>query len=168
MEAIMEEFSAEYFKKLAHDIMFDLNDEEVSELQEEFKVLLQQIELLDGIDTEGVEEMIYPFEAETTFLREDSVDNVISQEAALRLCTFFFLRLLLLFHRLRLIPVHIFLIGQRIIACLTVINDQNRGCQLTDKIAVMGNKQHRSLIILQRLLQCFFSDEVQMIGRLIH
>lgn len=79
----MEEFSAEYFKKLAHDIMFDLNDEEVSELQEEFKVLLQQIELLDGIDTEGVEEMIYPFEAETTFLREDSVDNVISQEAAL-------------------------------------------------------------------------------------
>ena len=24
----MEEFSAEYFKKLAHDIMFDLNDEE--------------------------------------------------------------------------------------------------------------------------------------------
>ena len=55
----MEEFSAEYFKKLAHDIMFDLNDEEVSELQEEFKVLLQQIELLDGVDTEGVEEMIY-------------------------------------------------------------------------------------------------------------
>ena len=48
-----------------------------------FKGLLQQIELLDGIDTEGVEEMIYPFEAETTFLREDSVDNVISQEAAL-------------------------------------------------------------------------------------
>lgn len=79
----MEEFSAEYFKKLAHDIMFDLNDEEVSELQEEFKVLLQQIELLNGIDTEGVEEMIYPFEAETTFLREDSVDNVIPQEAVL-------------------------------------------------------------------------------------
>ncbi|MCR0568670.1 Asp-tRNA(Asn)/Glu-tRNA(Gln) amidotransferase subunit GatC [[Clostridium] innocuum] len=79
----MEEFSAEYFKKLAHDIMFDLNDEEVSELQEEFKVLLQQIELLNGIDTEGVEEMIYPFEAETTFLREDSVDNIIPQESAL-------------------------------------------------------------------------------------
>lgn len=52
-------------------------------MQNEFKVLLQQIELLDGIDTEGVEEMIYPFEAETTFLREDSVDNVISQDAAL-------------------------------------------------------------------------------------
>ena len=48
----MEEFSAEYFKQLAHDIMFDLKDDEVSELQDEFKVLLQQIELLDGIDTE--------------------------------------------------------------------------------------------------------------------
>lgn len=63
----MEEFSAEYFKKLAHDIMFDLKDDEVSELQDEFKVLLQQIELLDGIDTEGVEEMIYPFEAKQRF-----------------------------------------------------------------------------------------------------
>lgn len=79
----MEAFSAEYFKKLAHDIMFDLSDQEISELQEEFKVLLQQIELLDSIDTEGVEEMIYPFESETSFLREDTVDNVISQEAAL-------------------------------------------------------------------------------------
>lgn len=79
----MEAFDVEYFKKLAHDIMFDLADEEVKELQVEFQALLQQIEVLDGIDTEGVEEMIYPFEAETTFLREDRVDHVISQEAAL-------------------------------------------------------------------------------------
>ena len=39
--------------------------------------------MLDKIDTENVEEMIYPFEAETVFLREDKVENVISQEAAL-------------------------------------------------------------------------------------
>lgn len=79
----MEQYSAEYFKKLAHDIMFDLSDEEACELQEEFKELLEQIEVLDKIDTENVEEMIYPFEAETVFLREDKVENVISQEAAL-------------------------------------------------------------------------------------
>ena len=79
----METFDEAYFKKLAHDIMFDVNEEEVKKLQEEFKVLLEQIEVLDEINTEGVEEMIYPFEADTTFLREDVVENVISQEDAL-------------------------------------------------------------------------------------
>ena len=79
----MEAYSAEYFKKQAHDIMFDVSDDEVVELQAEFKELLSQIDVLNEIDTEGVEEMIYPFEAETKFLREDVVANVISQEDAL-------------------------------------------------------------------------------------
>ncbi|MEG0506218.1 MAG: Asp-tRNA(Asn)/Glu-tRNA(Gln) amidotransferase subunit GatC [Longicatena sp.] len=76
----METFSSEYFEKLAHDIMFEVSAQEVAELKEEFKVLCQQIDVLNEIDTEGVEEMIYPFEAPTTFLREDVVENVISQE----------------------------------------------------------------------------------------
>ena len=42
----MEAYSAEYFKKLAHDIMFDVSDDEVVELQAEFKELLSQIDVL--------------------------------------------------------------------------------------------------------------------------
>lgn len=80
----METFDKAYFKKLANQLMFDLNDQEISELQEDFKVLLEQISILDQVNTDGVEEMVYPFEAETTFLREDEVVNVISQEEALR------------------------------------------------------------------------------------
>ena len=79
----MEEYSKEYFKRLANQIMFDLSDDEIVQLQEDFKTLTQQMELLDKIDTEGVETMVYPFEAETTFLREDVVTNQISQEEAL-------------------------------------------------------------------------------------
>lgn len=79
----METFDKAYFEKLAHDIMFDVNEQEVKELQEEFKVLLEQIDVLDEINTDGVEEMIYPFEAETTFLREDVVENVMTQKEAL-------------------------------------------------------------------------------------
>lgn len=79
----METFDKAYFEKLAHDIMFDVNEQEVKELQEEFKVLLEQIDVLDEINTDGVEEMIYPFEAETTYLREDVVENVVTQEEAL-------------------------------------------------------------------------------------
>ncbi|MEG0274544.1 MAG: Asp-tRNA(Asn)/Glu-tRNA(Gln) amidotransferase subunit GatC [Longicatena sp.] len=79
----MENFSTEYFKKLANGIMFDINDQEAEELKEEFKVLLDQIDVLNEIPTDGVEEMVYPFELETSFLRSDEVDRVISQEDAL-------------------------------------------------------------------------------------
>lgn len=79
----METFCAEYFKKLAHDIMFDIDEQEICELQEEFTLLLEQIDILDEIQTEGVAEMVYPFETATTFLREDRVANIITQEEAL-------------------------------------------------------------------------------------
>lgn len=79
----METFDKAYFKKLANQLMFDVCDEEMEALQEDFKVLLKQLDLLNKIDTEDVEEMVYPFEAETSFLREDVVEHVISQEEAL-------------------------------------------------------------------------------------
>ncbi len=48
----------------------------------EFDVLTQQIQLFDKVDTEGVEPMVYPFEEETSFLREDEVTHVLTQEGA--------------------------------------------------------------------------------------
>lgn len=71
-----------YFKKLAHQLMFDLSDEEADSIVEEFTSLEKQMSLLEAIDTKNVEEMIYPFEEETTFLRDDVVTNVISQDDA--------------------------------------------------------------------------------------
>lgn len=79
----MEKKDAAYFKKLAHNLMFELNDQEAQELVEEFETLTKQLALLEAIDTTGVEEMIYPFEEETSFIREDVVSNVISQKEAL-------------------------------------------------------------------------------------
>lgn len=72
------------YRKLANQLMFDLSDEEVNELDKEFDTLLKQIELLDTIDTEGVEPMVYPFEAPTVFLRDDEVDNVLPQADVLK------------------------------------------------------------------------------------
>lgn len=79
----METLNKEYLKKLANQLMFDLSDTEVEELQEDFKVLLEQIALLDNVDTSDVKEMVYPFETATTYLRADNVDHVISQKEAL-------------------------------------------------------------------------------------
>jgi aspartyl-tRNA(Asn)/glutamyl-tRNA(Gln) amidotransferase subunit C len=78
-----EKKDAAYFKQLAHQLMFDLSDEEAQNIVDEFDVLQKQLQLLDAVNTDGVEEMVYPFEDETTFIREDEVSNVISQEEAL-------------------------------------------------------------------------------------
>lgn len=79
----MEKFSTAYFKKLANQIMLDLSENEIDELQEDFKTLTKQMELLDKIDTNEIEEMIYPFDEDTFYLREDQITNVISKEDAL-------------------------------------------------------------------------------------
>ena len=73
----METFDKEYFQKLAGGIMLDVNEQE-------FAILTSQIQLFDKVDTEGVEPMIYPFEEETHFLREDVVNHVLSQQDALK------------------------------------------------------------------------------------
>ena len=79
----METLDKSKFKKLANQLMFDLNDQEIEELQDDFKILMEQIALLDRIDTSNVSEMVYPFEVETTYLREDNVIHVIAQGDAL-------------------------------------------------------------------------------------
>lgn len=71
------------YRKLANQLMFDLSDEEVEELDQEFDTLLKQIDLLESINTDGVEPMVYPFEEACSFMREDEVKEVITQEEAL-------------------------------------------------------------------------------------
>lgn len=80
----MEKFSKEMLSELARQVMIDLNDEELSELQEEFETYLKQMDLLNRIDTEGVEEMVYPFETPTVYIRNDEDVHTISQEMALK------------------------------------------------------------------------------------
>ncbi|MBS3973134.1 MAG: Asp-tRNA(Asn)/Glu-tRNA(Gln) amidotransferase subunit GatC [Erysipelotrichia bacterium] len=69
---------------LAKELNFSLSDDEVNNIHLEFESLLQLLALLDTIDTEGVEEMVYPFEAPLTFLRDDEVTHELSQDEALR------------------------------------------------------------------------------------
>lgn len=81
----MEEIKdREYFKRLAHQLLFDLSDEEADSIVKEFGQLEKQMSLLDKVNTDGVEEMIYPFEEPTSFLREDEITNVISQADAMK------------------------------------------------------------------------------------
>ena len=80
----MENFSKEMLKKLANQVMFDLTDQECEELKEDFKTYLQQVDLLNEINTDDVEEMVYPFETPTVFIREDKVSHTLSVEDAMK------------------------------------------------------------------------------------
>lgn len=79
----METFDKAFFEKLASGIMLNVNDEEIADLKAEFEILRRQVQLFERVDTEGVEPMVYPFEEETTFLREDVADHILSQQDAL-------------------------------------------------------------------------------------
>ena len=71
-------------KKLAEMLMFKLSDKEAQEIIEEFKTFDRQLALLDKIDTEAVEEMIFPFAVKTSFLRDDEADHILSQDDVLK------------------------------------------------------------------------------------
>ena len=81
---MVENKNREYFQKLANQLMFNLSNEEADELVSEFGTLEQQFALMEEINTDGVEEMIYPFEEPTTYIRHDEPDHVISQDDAMR------------------------------------------------------------------------------------
>ncbi|MBQ1448179.1 MAG: Asp-tRNA(Asn)/Glu-tRNA(Gln) amidotransferase subunit GatC [Erysipelotrichaceae bacterium] len=75
--------SKEYFKKLALNLMFEISDEEAENIIKEFATFNEQLNIFDEIDTEGVEEMVYPFDVETTYLREDVPDHYLTKQEAL-------------------------------------------------------------------------------------
>ena len=81
---MVENKDREYFQKLANQLMFNISDKEADELVSEFSTLEKQFAIMEEIDTDGVEEMIYPFEEPTTYIRHDEPDHVISQDDAMR------------------------------------------------------------------------------------
>jgi aspartyl-tRNA(Asn)/glutamyl-tRNA(Gln) amidotransferase subunit C len=80
----MEKHTPAYFKSLANQIRFELTDEEAKNISDEFEILINQMNLLNAIDTENVEPMVYPFETPTSFMREDVADQVLSASDALK------------------------------------------------------------------------------------
>lgn len=71
-------------KKLGLKTMFNISDEEMPELIEEYDIFMNHVAVLEKIDTEGVEPLAYPYEIETTFLREDEPVDTISREDVLK------------------------------------------------------------------------------------
>lgn len=80
----MKKVSKELLKKCANNLMFDMKDEEYQTLLNEFDLLLEQMALIgqiEGLDNE--EPMTFPFECQTSFLREDVEDTPLTVQEVL-------------------------------------------------------------------------------------
>lgn len=71
-------------KKLGLKTMFQIRDDEMPELVEEYEIFMNHVAVLEKINTDDVAPLAYPYEIETSFLREDEASDVISREDALK------------------------------------------------------------------------------------
>lgn len=67
-------------KQLAKQLMFDYDETQANEIESEFAVFQEHLKILDDISTDGVEEMIYPLDVETSYLRKDVANHFLTTE----------------------------------------------------------------------------------------
>ena len=81
----MKKISKEMLKECANRLYFDMNDEEIEVLKQEFETTISQMELIGkikGID--DVEPMTFPFEVTTSYLRDDIAGTPLDIKDALK------------------------------------------------------------------------------------
>ena len=73
--------SIEELKDLATRLKFDMNEEEYKTLQEEFEIILSQMELLGNIKgLDEVEPMTFPYQVFASVIRDDEVGELMSYD----------------------------------------------------------------------------------------
>ncbi len=78
-------YDLDTLKKCAHNLMFDMTDEQYEVLLNEFVVIDKQMSLLGKIDgLNEVEPMTFPFDVTTDELREDVAGACLNKEDVLR------------------------------------------------------------------------------------
>ena len=76
---ILTTASSNILKDYANKLMFDMNDEEYKTLQDEFEIILKQMDLIGQIpDIDKVSPMTFPFPNTDVSLREDEVGDYLT------------------------------------------------------------------------------------------
>ena len=74
----------ELLEKYAEKLMFRMSEEEYNTLQNEFDIILKQMDLIGNIDgINEVEPMIFPFVTYEAELREDVIEDSLSVDEVL-------------------------------------------------------------------------------------
>lgn len=81
----MQKINKEVLLEAAHNLMFDISEDEIAVLLEECDDILKAVELIKTLKSiDEVEPMVFPYEIKTTYLREDVAISPLSQEDALK------------------------------------------------------------------------------------
>ena len=81
----MKEITKEGLKECANKLMFELSEEQLDTLYEEFSIICEQMSLI--ADIPGVDEakpMTFPFDVTNTYLRDDKAGKPIERDEVLR------------------------------------------------------------------------------------
>lgn len=71
--------SKEKLKDYAHKLMFDMDEEEYTTLQEEFDIILKQMEFIGKIENiDKVTPMTFPYITDDKELREDEITDYLT------------------------------------------------------------------------------------------
>lgn len=81
----MKPVSKEVLKTAASKMMFEMDDNQYDQLIKELNIFLKQVDLIGDIPhIDEVTPMTFPFEVTNSYLREDEVEEPLSQEEALK------------------------------------------------------------------------------------
>ncbi len=81
----MKPVSKEVLKTAASKLMFEMDDNQYDQLIKEMNIFLKQVDLIGDIPhIDEVTPMTFPFEVTNSYLREDEVEEPLSQEEALK------------------------------------------------------------------------------------
>lgn len=81
----MKPVSKEVLKTAASKMMFEMDDNQYDQLIKEMNIFLEQVDLIGDIPhIDDVTPMTFPFEVTNSYLREDEVEEPLSQEEALK------------------------------------------------------------------------------------
>ena len=73
----------EEIKKLASDIMLELDDREAEDIAEEFAMFERTFSFFADIDTEQTKIMAYPFDVAVFYMRDDEKSAAMTREEVL-------------------------------------------------------------------------------------
>ena len=80
----MKPVSKEVLKTAASKLMFEMDDNQYDQFIKELNIFLKQVDLIGDIPhIDEVTPMTFPFEVTNSYLREDEVEEPLSQEEAL-------------------------------------------------------------------------------------
>lgn len=81
----MKKITREVLTDAANRLLFTMSDEQYATLEDEFKTLIKQMGKIGEIsDLDQYEPMTFPFDCETSFLREDEPVEPLARDIALK------------------------------------------------------------------------------------